>query len=113
MSNAQMSYCSTFYALLEGTKTVIADLDVKLDQRPFRVVQPDIRNDIIYNVSRFFLENPSPPNFTTLKEKRKRVAAHFVIIFISVRISLTLSFLFIIFIGDLSAPYVYTNITTS
>jgi len=38
----------------------------------FHIVQPDIRNDIIDNVSRLFLEIPPPPNINHPERIRRR-----------------------------------------
>jgi len=54
----------------------------------FHIVQSDIGNDIIYNVSRLFLENPPPPNFIALR-KDSPPPRHilFILIFIGARVA--------------------------
>jgi len=53
------------FALFEDIKTPIFD-----GQRPFHIVQPDIWNDIIYDISQLFLKILHPPNLATMEGSR-------------------------------------------
>jgi len=71
-------------------------------------VQPDIRNDIIYNVSRLFLEILSPPNFVTSEgtARRANVSRHDVFtIFIGARLAVG-HFVYNIYRRSISTLYV-------